>query len=179
MHTQIFNDEILPHLDRLYSFARNLTLDVSKAEDLTQATVEKALKSMDKYQVGSNGKAWIFTICRNLFLNQIRSDKSKGVTVDITDPGLPIQIGTITPEVGGEGKIMDGIGDEMFIALRRLNVDQRELILYSSEGFSYEEMAEMTDTVLNTVRTRLKRARDLMIELLTDYAAQNGIRKKD
>jgi RNA polymerase sigma-70 factor, ECF subfamily len=173
MYAHIFKNELEPHSDALFTFAMRHTADASKAEDLVQETFIRAWVSIEKYQSGTNPKAWLFKICYNLFVNSYRSLKNQPQKVDIDDLGklgnMPVT--SVSAAVNPDGDIY---GDEVFMAVSKINENYRTLFLLFLDGFSYAEMAEITNTELNTVRTRLKRAKDALFIYLKDYAKNNG-----
>lgn len=189
MQHEKFQREFYPYLGDLYSYATTFVRAQEDVEDLVQETMVKAFKSVDKFETGTNAKAWLFTILRNEFINQYRKKKKRGVEADIDKVGHTIA----APELE-EGfievtdKVMDCLGDEMQDAISTLKDDIRDLIfMVYVERFKYEEVAEILDIPVNTVRTRLLRARRHLIELLESYACDNynitpkgkGSKKKD
>jgi RNA polymerase sigma factor (sigma-70 family) len=168
MHSDDKYKEILSHENALFNFARRFTQDTATANDLVSGTYEKAIKSLKTFQSGTNAKAWLFKICRNLYYDLCRKQKSQPTTVDVDGiKNQPLtEITSSNPNIWDEENIGKHIGDELMIALSKIDKHRRELILLCAQGFSYEEMAEITSTTLNTVRSRLKRGRDELILLL-------------
>lgn len=85
MKNHIFDDELFPLLDSVYTFAYRLTNDAVQAEDLAQDTYFKAWKSLDTYTSGTNARAWLFQICRNAFYNEYRTKSRAPRKVDFED----------------------------------------------------------------------------------------------
>jgi RNA polymerase sigma-70 factor, ECF subfamily len=167
MSSDAITNELMSHANALFNFARRFTQDAATADDLVSETYEKAIKSVKTFQPGSNSKAWLFRICRNSYYDLCRKQKSQPTIVDvegIKNPPL-VEPNSSNPDVWGKN-IGVHIGDELLEAMGKIDKHRRELLLLSAQGFTYEEMAEITNTTLNTVRSRLKRGRDEMVMLL-------------
>ncbi len=155
-------NDVLPALRR---FAFSLTRNEDRADDLVQDTVERALIKSDYFEQGTNLRSWIFTVCRRIFLNQIRKQKTQGVSVEIEDApqmklaAAPSQDMTITCK-------------EMLTALEKLPMrDKVILSLVAVEGMKYDEAATVLDVPVGTVRSRLSRARTRLKELTEEGSA--------
>jgi RNA polymerase sigma factor (sigma-70 family) len=173
MYAQIFNNELVPHSDALFTFAMRYTSDAFKADDLLQETFLRAWLSIDKYQTGTNPKAWLFKICFNLFVNDYRSNKNKPRKVELEEKVLGDK--KIDTQMPTELALDEIYSDEVVFALAKINNENRILFLLFLEGFSYAEMATITETELNTVRTKLKRTKDKLAIDLEEYAKTKGI----
>ena len=150
---------IVDQIPSLRRYARALTGDTWAADDLVQDTLERACSKWRLWLVGSNLRAWLFTLMHNLFVNQVRSasHQARGHTVDIEDVAHEL----IAPD-GGLGVALD-----VQRCLLRLPPDQRAvLLLVSVEDLSYEEVAKITAVPLGTVMSRLSRARSRLRELM-------------
>jgi RNA polymerase sigma factor (sigma-70 family) len=174
----IFNNEFMPHINSMYSFAYRLTLDSDDAKDLLQDTYLKAYRFIESFQKGTNAKAWLFRILKNSFINDYRKKSKEPSKVDYQDVESYYNSEDvdrqITPDLRVEA-LKDMIGDEISNALNALDVDFRTvIILCDLEGFKYEEMAKILDIPIGTVRSRLHRARNLLKEKLSTYAKQMG-----
>lgn len=151
-------DELVDHLPALRAFALSLTRDGSQADDLVQDTIVKAWTHIDKFQAGTNLRAWLFTILRNTFYSARRKVRRE---VNDTD-GIYAAQQTSRPEHDGR-LAMNDFRD----AFAKLPDEQREaLILVGASGFSYEEAAEMTGVAVGTVKSRANRGRRRLTELL-------------
>ena len=177
---RIFEQEFLPHADALLNFGYHLTKSDVEAQDLMQETFLKSFKSIDKYLVGTNAKAWLFRILKNEFINKYRQNQRRPNAVDI-DEVHNIQnqeegSSSLTAYVDLSEEIYKNMmGDEVTVALNALPVDFRTvIILCDLEGFTYEEMAKILDIPIGTVRSRLHRARNLLKEKLSGYAEHMG-----
>ncbi|MBK4217584.1 RNA polymerase sigma factor [Paracoccus caeni] len=151
-------DQLVDHLPALRAFALSLTREGASADDLVQDTIVKAWTNMDKFQAGTNLRAWLFTILRNTFYSARRKTKRE---VSDTD-GIHAARQATRPEHDGRLAMRD-----FREAFRQLPDEQREaLILVGASGFSYEEAAEMTGVAIGTVKSRANRGRRKLAELM-------------
>jgi len=179
---QAFEKEALPHMDALYRTALRMTKNVGDAEDLVQEALVKAYRFWDKFEPGSNCRAWLFKIMTNVFINEYRSKSRSPMSVnvdDIDDNYLYGQLATNSdgdnPEKELFAKMLD---DDVKKAIDELPEDFRIVVVLSFiEGFSYQEIAEIADLQLGTVKSRLHRGRKLLQKELLDYAIRNGFIK--
>ena len=143
-------------MPRLRRYARALTEDVTRADDLVQDTLERALLKLDLWQPGTDLRAWLFTLMHNLFINQIRSHRPPDSALD---EALDI------PVSGGQ---MEALGArDIHAALARLPHPQREvMLLVGLEQFAYDEAAQVLGVPVGTVMSRLSRARERMRQML-------------
>lgn len=174
-----FEAEALPHMDALYRTALRMTKNSNDAEDLVQETFVKAYRFWDKFETGSNCRAWLFKIMTNIFINDYRakSRAPQSVDVDDIDDGylynyLADSKSDQNPEEQLFAKLLD---DDVKRAIEELPDDFRVVVVLSFlEGFSYQEIAEIADLQLGTVKSRLHRGRKLLQKQLLDYAVRNG-----
>ncbi|MFQ5452773.1 MAG: sigma-70 family RNA polymerase sigma factor [Candidatus Zixiibacteriota bacterium] len=174
-----FETEAIPHMDALYRTALRMTKNDNDAQDLVQETYVKAYRFWDKFELGSNCRAWLFRIMTNIFINEYRSKARSPMAVnvdDIDDNFLYGQLATVegvkNPEVQLFNKIFD---DDVKKAIENLPDDFRLVVVLSFlEGFSYQEIANIADLQLGTVKSRLHRGRKLLQKELFDYAIKNG-----
>jgi len=176
-----FEKIAMVHTDALLRTALRMTKNEGDSEDLVQETLLKAYRFFDRFERGSNIKAWLFKIMTNIFINNYRqkSRKPSGVSYEeIDDNFLYHQLeGSIGKSADPEeilfSKLMDS---DVRKAIDELPEDFRSVVVLAFlEGFSYEEIAEITDIQLGTVKSRLHRARKLLQRSLWDYAVQRGI----
>jgi RNA polymerase sigma-70 factor (ECF subfamily) len=140
------------------AFALSLTRDMSRADDLVQDTVVKAWTNIDKFQPGTNMRAWLFTILRNTFYSERRKARRE---VSDSEGVLTEQI-AVKPTHDGRLALAD-----FRRAFEKLPDEQREaLILVGAEGFSYEHAAEMCGCAVGTIKSRANRGRRKLAELL-------------
>lgn len=173
-----FEKEFLPHVEALQSFAFHLTYNEDDADDLVQETFLKAFRFVDKYEQGTNAKAWLFKILKNAYINQYRKESKRPVQLDYNEVAVYREEdeGQFNSYFDLREEIFDNmIGDEVSTALNSLPEDFRAVIwLCDIEGFSYEEIAKIIDIPIGTVRSRLFRARNMLKEKLKAYASSIG-----
>lgn len=174
----IFNAELIPHIDALFNFAIHLTYDEERANDLVQETYMKAWRFISSFESGTNGKAWLFKILKNAFINEYRKQAKQPTKVDFEDA-----VKYYDSDEGGSVGYLDlsqdifqgMLGDEVSHALDSLPVDFRTVVLLCDiEGFTYEEIAKIIDIPIGTVRSRLHRARGMLKSKLEAYAQKMG-----
>lgn len=178
-----FDAEMIPHMDALYNFAIRLANDPNDAEDLVQDTIVKAYRFFASYERGTNAKAWLFRILKNSYINNYRKQSKQPFQVDYDE------ISTYYESVRSERsdttdmeEIMyrELLDDEVTSALNRLPEDFRTVVLLCDiEGFTYEEIANMLDVPIGTIRSRLHRGRNLLRTSLTQYANRRGYGEDD
>lgn len=173
-----FETEAMPHMDLLFNFALRTTGNEADAEDLLQETYMKAFRFWDKYEKGTNIRAWLFRIMRNSYINRYRKESREPDTVDYGE--VENFYNTIREESTDpndlQEKIFSGLlGDEVTKALESIPEDFRTVvILCDIEGLTYEEIAEFIDCPIGTVRSRLHRGRKLLQTKLFEYAKKQG-----
>jgi RNA polymerase sigma-70 factor (ECF subfamily) len=174
-----FEDEALPHMDALYRTALRMTRNESDAEDLVQETYVKAYRFWERFEPGSNCRAWLFKIMTNIFINEYRSKSRSPLAVNVDELDDNFLYGQLAtdktvenPEQRFFAKILD---DDVKRAIENLPNDFRLVVILSFlEGFSYQEIADIMDLQLGTVKSRLHRGRKLLQKALLDYAIKNG-----
>ena len=151
-------EEIVEHLPAMRAFAVSLTRNASLADDMVQDALVKAWSNLDKFQAGTNMRAWLFTILRNTYYSNRRKAKREVPDVD----------GSITaslsrkPDHDGRLNMMD-----FEAAFSKLPEEQREaLILVGASGFAYEEAAETCGVAVGTIKSRVNRGRAKLVELM-------------
>ncbi|HRI00741.1 MAG TPA: sigma-70 family RNA polymerase sigma factor [Saprospiraceae bacterium] len=180
LHQQ-FEEEFLPHLEALNTFAYHLTYDEEDAADLVQETYMKAYKFMDKFEEGTNSKAWLFKILKNAYINQYRKRSKRPIQVDYEE-SIIMQDTEESSSVAGyvdlrEDMFDNMLGDEVTTALGSMPEEFRTIILLCDiEGFSYEEIAKIIEVPVGTVRSRIFRARNMLKEKLKHYAESLGFK---
>ena len=153
-----FKRDLLATLPSLRAFAFSLCGRHDKADDLVQDTIMKAWAKQESFELGTNIKAWLFTILRNEFYSQMRK---RGREVQDSD-GLFTERMAVHPQQFGHMDLAD-----FKKALARLPDDQREaVILIGASGFSYEEAAKICDCAVGTMKSRVSRARARLQDLL-------------
>jgi len=178
----VFEEELFPHMDALKTFAYHLSYNEEDANDLVQETYMKAHRFIEKYDSGTNAKAWLFKILKNAYINEYRKKSKRPKKVDFEDI-----ISYQNSDTASSSKYTDlrqeifenMMGDEVTIAINALPIDFRTVILLCDiEGFTYEEISKIIDVPIGTVRSRLFRARNMLKEKLRNYAEKLGYEDK-
>jgi RNA polymerase sigma-70 factor (ECF subfamily) len=178
-----FDKEALVHLNSLYRTALRMTRNENDASDLVQETFFKAYRFWDKFEEGSNCRAWLYKIMTNIFINQYRAKASSPQTVDLEDVDDDFLFGQLSalgppddPEKLFFRKVFD---DDVKKAIDEMPDDFRLVIILSFlEGFSYQEIADILNINIGTVKSRLHRGRKLLQKSLWEYAVKNGFVKE-
>jgi RNA polymerase sigma-70 factor (ECF subfamily) len=155
------------HLDGLYSYALVLTRNHAEAEDLVQETYVRAIPAMGRLRAGSNTKGWLFTILRNVWLNQVRKWRNGPQMIEI-DVGDGVANNIVEPSKDSYDLYVSKLeAKQVRAAIQELPVDFREIILLREyEDLSYQEIASILGCPVGTVMSRLGRARAKLRPLL-------------
>lgn len=177
-----FKSEAEPHMNALYNFAFSLTTDRDDAYDLVQDTYIKAFRFFDKFEKGTNCKAWLFRIMKNTYINDYRKRSKQPEKVDYNDIENfyeEIKASFVNNNHLEDEFFKNLLGDEITEAIASLSEDFRTVtVLCDLEGFSYEEIAEIINAPIGTVRSRLHRARKILFAKLYKYASNKGYTEK-
>lgn len=158
-------EDFVQHIPRLRRYARALTRDRSRADDLVQDTIERALAKYHLWRPGSDLRAWMFTIMHNVYVNQVRADASAVVSA-LDDEGVQLAIRATQSD---RLEVLD-----LQTALSQLPAEQRAvLLLVGLEQMTYEETASVLNVPIGTVMSRLSRARE-RLRLLLKGSEQSG-----
>lgn len=166
MIASIFQQKLLALQNNMLSFALMLTSNRDDAYDLLQDTMLKALDNRDKYLDNTNFKGWVFTIMRNIFINNYRRAARVQTVVDTTDDlyhlNLPQESGIASPENSyAVSEINDAIG--------RFSDDYRIPFSMHLAGYRYAEIAERMKLPVGTIKSRIYYARQRLRRQLGDY----------
>jgi len=182
-----FERVALPQLSHLYTSAFYLTKDKAEAEDLVQETYIRALRFFDKFQPGTNCRAWLLSILRNLFINRYQQKKREAERVDwekidqvyesmIEQGEKAERAESENPETLLISQLME---EEVEEALKKLPEEYRTaIVLVDIEELSYEEAAKVMDCAIGTIRSRVSRGRRMLQVALRGYALERGLIKE-
>lgn len=175
-----FQSRSVPYVDSLYNTAYRMTGNSQDAEDLVQETYFKAYKYYDKFEEGTNLKAWLFKILKNTFINNYRKKKLEPRSVEFSEIEESFErIVRHDPDdqrLDPEAQYLSGVMDDgVKRALDSLPHDYRMVVVLADlEDFSYKEIAEILDCPVGTVMSRLYRGRKLLEKALLKYARSHG-----
>ncbi|MDO5721629.1 MAG: sigma-70 family RNA polymerase sigma factor [Actinomycetaceae bacterium] len=178
---ETFEQEALPLLDQLYGSALRMTQNQADAEDLLQDTYVRAFQSFHTFQPGTNLKAWMYRILKNTFINTYRKRQRRPqqANQDGVEDWQQIEAANHDSKalVSAESQAFAQLPDDtVYAALQQLPAEYREAVLLADvEGFSYKEIAQIMDTPVGTVMSRIHRGRAALRKSLRSYAASCGI----
>lgn len=153
-----FKADLIELLPSLRAFARSLAHNPALADDLVQDTLVKALANVDRFEPGTNLRAWLFTILRNHYYSQLRKSKRE---VEDADGKFAARLAS-RPEQDGSVDLED-----FKVAFQQLAPDHREVLtLVGASGCSYEEAAQICGCAVGTIKSRVNRARKKLADLL-------------
>ena len=156
-------------IPRLRRYARALTRDAARADDLVQSCLVRALTKQHLWREGTDLRAWLFTILHNLHVNEVRRSARDGAAVPVEDVAMALPVKESASDCL---RLRD-----LDRALGRLPEEQRQIVLLAGlEGMRYEQIAEILDIPIGTVRSRLSRGREMLRVLIgkDEKAAVSG-----
>lgn len=173
-----FDAEAMPHMNLLHNYAYKITGNQLDADDLLQETYLRAFRFFNKFEKGTNCKAWLFRIMKNLFINKYRKTQKEPGKVDygeIENFFDNIRSEKIDSTDLQEKVFSNLLDDDVTNALNSLQDDFKTVvILCDLEGLSYEEIADFVQCPIGTVRSRLHRGRKMLQQKLYEYAKKRG-----
>jgi RNA polymerase sigma-70 factor (ECF subfamily) len=156
--TAAFKAELIELLPSLRAFARSLAHNPAQADDLVQDTLVKALANVERFEPGTNLRAWLFTILRNHYYSQLRKSKRE---IEDADGKFAARLSS-RPEQDGTVDLED-----FKVAFAQLAPDHREVLtLVGASGCSYEEAAQICGCAVGTIKSRVNRARKKLSDML-------------
>ena len=178
-----FAEDAMPLMDGLYSAAMRMTRNAADAEDLVQETYLKAFNAYERFETGTNLKAWMYRILTNSYINAYRKKQRRPDESDIDDIEdlyLYRRLGGAESAVlsrSAEDELLEMFGeDEVKLALEDLPEHYRMPILLADvEGFAYKEIAEILDVPIGTVMSRLHRGRKQLQKRLYSFAEEHRL----
>lgn len=166
-----FGPEIHQYESILRPFAFNLTKSREATEDLIQDTFYRALSNSEKFLEGTNIKAWLFTIMRNLFINNYRKQKKSNTVTDTSDNQYLLNS---TKKIEKNDSERSFLAEDISKAMREVSSDFTEPFMMYFNGFSYQEIAEQLDLPLGTVKSRIFFARKELQSKLKERGVLNS-----
>ena len=179
-----FERDAVPYLNQLYGAAMRLTRNPQDAEDLVQETFAKAFSAFHQFQPGTNLKAWLYRILNNTFISNYRKKQRRPLQTDAGEVEDWQEYRASTHHSTGlasaEMEALENLpNEEIRQAMEQLPEDRRTAVyLADVEGFSYQEIADIMETPIGTVMSRLYRGRTQLRDLLRDYARDLGYVKE-
>jgi RNA polymerase sigma-70 factor (ECF subfamily) len=166
MATKEFNQLLLQNTDFLKPFAVTLTKDQEIAKDLLQETMYRALANQEKYNVGTNIKAWLYTIMRNIFINNYRRKAKQNTIFDNSSNDFLLDYNQSTIDNGAESNLRM---KDIYAAIHSLpDIFKQPFMLYF-EGYKYHEIADNLGEPLGTIKSRIHFARRLLKEQISKF----------
>ena len=166
----------IEYLDGLYGYALVLTRNHAEAEDLVQETYVRAIQAMGRLRAGSNVKGWLFTILRNVWLNQLRKRRNSPQMIEL-EGGDGVVNGVVEPSKNSyDLYVSKKETEEVRAAIQKLPAESREIVLLREyEDLSYQEIASVLDCRVGTVMSRLWRAREKLRTLLDIEGVRSAV----
>lgn len=166
MSTAEFNELLLHNSAPLRPFAVSLTHDQETAKDLLQETLYRALANKDKYSTGTNIKAWLFTIMRNIFINDYRRRTKHRTIFNDSSNGTVINSGVV--HISNEGELSLQLKEIKKAIYELPQIFKTPFLLYF-EGYRYQEISASLEEPLGTIKSRIHFARKLLKDKITRY----------
>lgn len=165
MSTIEFNEALIGLENNLHAFAMSFTRNNDDAKDLTQETMLKAITYRNYYTPQTNFKAWVFTIMRNIFINQYRRKVKSGTIFDNSED-LKLLVNTKDTSFSPMNSIIEKEIDKQ---IDKLEKDYKEPFELHFQGFKYKEIADQLEIPIGTVKSRIFIARKKLMSFLPDY----------
>jgi len=180
---ETFAEDAMPFMGQLYGTAVRMTRNPADAEDLVQETFLKGYRAYDRFEAGTNLRAWMFRILTNTYINSYRKKQRRpkeSDLADVEDLYLYRKLGSGTTASLGrsaEDELLDSItDDEVKTAIENLPEQYRLAVLLADvEGFAYKEIAQMLDIPIGTVMSRIHRGRKQLQKALYEFGRLRGL----
>lgn len=166
MGTNVFQENLMKLQDNLLNFAYKLTSNRDDAYDLLQDTTLKALDNEEKYADNTNFKGWVFTIMRNIFINNYRRQVRNSTIIDTTEDLYHVNLSQESGLTSPEGSVAV---KEISVAINNFSDEYKVPFTMYLAGYKYNEIAEKMSLPLGTVKSRIFFARKRLQGLLKDY----------
>lgn len=177
-----FAQAAMPLMDQLYSAALRMTRNAADAEDLVQETYLKAYRGYERFQEGTNLKAWMYRILTNSYINRYRAKQRRPDESDIAD----VEDMYLYRRLGGEHSDLGTSAEDSFLssvtdgavkaAIEAIPENFRIAVLLADvEGFAYKEIAEILEIPIGTVMSRIHRGRKALEKQLHEYAGERNL----
>lgn len=177
-----FAEQAMPLMDQLYSAALRMTRNPSDAEDLVQETYMKAYRGFERFEDGTNLKAWMYRILTNSYINRYRQKQRRpdeSDIADVEDMYLYRRLGGENSEIGSsaEDAFLNSVTDDVVkAAIEAIPENFRIAVLLADvEGFAYKEIAEILDVPIGTVMSRIHRGRKALEKKLHDHVSERNL----
>ena len=174
---EMFKKQMMPYTDMLFNYGMYLSGNREQAADLLQDTYLKAFRFFDKFEAGTNAKAWLYRIMKNTFINEYRRVHRQPDMVEFDELVTPYQMSTSGKDMPDLRDMMESrmFDDEMAGAIAALPDKFKSVVMLRDlEDMPYEEIAQLLNIPIGTVRSRLHRARSILSARLKDYASARG-----
>ena len=177
-----FAEDAMPLMDQLYSAALRMTRNAADAEDLVQETYLKAFRGYDRFEEGTNLKAWMYRILTNSYINRYRAKQRRPDETDLED----VEDMYLYRRLGGEQSQLGDSAEDAFLssitdadvkaAIDAIPENFRMAVLLADvEGFAYKEIAEILDVPIGTVMSRIHRGRKALEKELHEFAGEQNL----
>lgn len=165
-----FEENIIRHIDSLYNAALRMAQNKEDAEDLVQEAALRAYRFYHKFRQGTNFRAWLITILRNIYINEYRKRIKEPGKVEFTE----VEDFISSPQISGLSE--GGFSEALKLSIDKLPEALRTTVtLFYVEGFSYKEIAKITSIPVGTVMSRLYTARQILKKSLLTHTKRQGI----
>ena len=177
MKAKEFKALAVPQMRALFNYAFRLSGNRETAEDLVQSTFDRALSHWDRFPNEAAVRPMMFRILHNLFVNQVVAEQRRPVMVSLDEWKGGYDLERISVEGEAMTKLIrNSLSDEVESALSKLGAEERDTLwLRAVGGFAYQEIAEITEVPIGTVRSRLARSRRALAKRLREYARNQGV----